>query len=186
MKKIILVAFIISCSILNAQKLLVTPEGLKDSLNIDKNYVIINVEGKTAKELYENVINYINVTYKNPKEVLKGNIENEFVSFETFVANFPLTKNGYAKMNIGTNYLTTLSFKDGKIKYEISDIKMKAVDSKYEVLFTGGAFSGYPIYNKSGELKREETKEDIEKYFNNNIKNIFDYISGKSKASEGW
>ena len=42
----------------------------------------------------------------------------KFVSFETFVANFPLTKNGYAKMNIGTNYLTTLSFKDGKIKYE--------------------------------------------------------------------
>lgn len=186
MKKILLVTFIISCSLLNAQKLLVTPEGLKDSLNIDKSYVVINIEGKPSKDLYESVIKYINMTYKNPKEVLKGNIENEYISFETYIANFPLTKNGYAKMNIGTKYLTTLSFKDGKIKYEISDIKMKAVDSQYEVLFSGGAFSGYPIYNKSGELKRKETKEDIEKYFNNNIKNIFDYVSGKSKTNEGW
>jgi hypothetical protein len=168
MKKIVLIAFIISCSLLNAQKLLVTPEGLKDSLNIDKSYVVISIEGKTAKDLYESVIKYVNITYKNPKEVLKGNIENEYISFETYVANFPLTKNGYAKMNIGTKYLTTLSFKDGKIKYEISDMEMKAVDSQYKVLFSGGAFSGYPIYNKSGELKREETKEDIEKYFNNN------------------
>lgn len=186
MKKIVLIAFIINCSLLNAQKLLVTPEGLKDSLNIDKSYVVISIEGKTAKDLYESVIKYVNITYKNPKEVLKGNIENEYISFETYVANFPLTKNGYAKMNIGTKYLTTLSFKDGKIKYEISDMEMKAVDSQYKVLFSGGAFSGYPIYNKSGELKREETKEDIEKYFNNNINNIFDYVSGKSKTNEGW
>lgn len=186
MKKIVLFAFIICNSLLNAQKLVVTSEGLKDSLNLDKSYVVINVEGKTAKDLYEGIIKYINVNYKNPKEVLKGNVENEFVSFETHVSNFPITKNGYAKMNIGTNYLTTLSFKDGKVKYEISDIKMKAVDSQYEVLFSGGGFSGYPIYNKSGDLKRKETKDDIEKYFNNNIKNIFDFLSGKTKTNDGW
>jgi hypothetical protein len=186
MKKIILIALMFFSLDGYSQKFSVTPEGLKDSLNIDKSYIVINIEGKTAKDLYESIIKYINVTYKNPKEVLKGNVENEFISFETYVANFPLTKNGYAKMNIGTKYTTTLGFKDGKIKYEISDIKMKAVDSQYEVLFSGGAFSGYPIYNKSGELKRKETKEDIEKYFNNNIKNIFDYVSGKSKTNEGW
>ena len=186
MKKIILIALIFFSLCGYSQKFIVTPEGIKDSLNIDKSYVVINVEGKTAKGLYEGVINYINVTYKNPKDILKGNVENEFISFETFVANFPLTKNGYAKMDIGTKYTTTLTFKDGKIKCEISDIKMKAIDSQYEVLFSGGAFSGYPIYNKSGELKREETKKDIEKYFNNVIKNISDYLSGKNKTNSEW
>ena len=186
MKKLLLFTLIMSSSLLSSQKLIVTPEGLKDSLNLDKGYVVINVEEKTAKDLYDGVIKYINLTYKNPKEVIKGSLVNEFVSFETHVANFPLTKNGFAKMNIATNYITTLSFKDGKVKYEISDIKMKAVDSQYEVLFSGGGFSGYPIYNKSGDLKRKETKEDLEKYFSTNIKSIFDFLSGKNKLNDGW
>jgi len=57
--------------------------------------------------------------------------------------------------------------------------------TKVRVLFSGGAFDGYPIYNKKGELKREETKADLEAYFNNTILKITEFLSGKSE-SQNW
>jgi hypothetical protein len=62
---------------------------------------------------------------------------------------------------------------------------MYADNGGYKVLFTGGAFDGYPIYNKKGDLKRPETKTEIENYFNSKIATISDFLLGKS-AEDKW
>lgn len=178
MNKIILIIVGLLSSISYSQKFTVTPNGLKDEINIDKTFVVISIEDKTAKELYENAIKYINRTYKNPDEVIKGKTESEYLKFITHVPSFLTVKNGGVKMQIEANYTTEINFKDGKIKMEIIALDMFGTNGGYKVLFTGGAFDGYPIYNKKGDLKRPETKTDIETYFNLQIINLANALKG--------
>jgi hypothetical protein len=58
--------------------------------------------------------------------------------------------------------------------------------SKTRVLFTGGITGGYSIYNKKGELKLEETKTDIESYFNSEISKITEFLAGKEVGKADW
>lgn len=186
MKKILVFVFVIMCIYTNAQTLVVTQNGLRDSSNIEKEYVVLNVENKTAKELYDNIMKYINLNYKNPKEVIKGSVEADFIKFDTYVSGFPLVKSMGVTMEMGTNYTTLLSFQDNKIKFEILDLVMKNRNGPTVTIFSGSAFSGYAIFNKSGELKRDETKIDIENYFNNKIKSIVDAAYDRAKSRKDW
>jgi hypothetical protein len=156
------------------QKIVVTPNGLRDSENSDKTFVVIDAEGKTSKQLYDNSIKYVNKNYKNPDHVIKSKIEGEYLRFITHVDNFLIIYNGGVKVSVDVDYTIDLSFKDSKVKFEISEINMYGGD--FPVLFTGGAFDGYPIYNKKLDLKRPETKTDIENYFNLKIKSLSNFL----------
>ncbi len=186
MKKIVFLLLMFLSFYANAQKLVITPTGLKDSANIEKDYVVLNIENKTAKDLYNSAIKYINLNYKNPKEVIKGSLDSDFIKYETYVSNFPVVTSMGAKMEMGTKYTTMLSFQDNKIKYEIIDLIMKNKNGGMQVIFSGSALTGYPIYNKSGELKRNETKTDIENYFNENIKSIIEASFDGTKTKKDW
>lgn len=92
-------------------------------------------------------------------------------------------KNGGAKLPIDGKYSVELSFKDGKVKYEITSLRMyHAVQTAYEIKFTSGGFDGYPIYNKKLELKKPETKKDIETFFNSQVSNLKTALTG----NESW
>jgi hypothetical protein len=176
MKKILMVAIILIASVsAYSQKYVVTPTGLKDEANIEKSFVVITAEGKTAKQLFDNAVKYVNVTYKNPNVVIKGKIENEYLSFVTHSEFY--VENGFAKAPFDMNYLTELTFKDGKVKYEITELVMKN-SAGYELTFTGGGINFF-LYNKSGDLKKPKTKEYLESYFNGSIPRIKDYLENK-------
>lgn len=185
MKRIILFALIAISTISYGQKLVVTPTGLKNTDELEKTFVVINADGKTAKELYDNGLKYINKNYKNPDDVIKGKTEGEYLKFITHVENFLIIKNTGAKIQIDADYTCELSFKDGKVKFEIISLDMPADKGGFKVLFTGGAFDGYPIYNKKGDLKRPETKSEIENYFNSQISTLSDFLQGKN-VNDKW
>jgi hypothetical protein len=85
---------------------------------------------------------------------------------------------------IDANYCTEINFKDGKVKFEIIQLDMYDSYSKnYHVLFSGGIFDGYPIYNKKGDLKRPDLKAYIELYFNSQINSLTDALNGKGKTN---
>lgn len=109
----------------------------------------------------------------------------EYLKIITHVENFLIVNNSGAKISIDADYTYELSFKDGKVKFEIINLIMSAKNGGYKVLFTGGLFDGYPIYNKKGDLKRPETKSDIENYFNLQILKISEFLQGKN-AEDKW
>jgi hypothetical protein len=181
MKKIMMVAIILIASVsVYSQKYIVTPTGLKDESNIEKSFVVINVEGKTTKQLYDNAIKYVNVTYKNPNIVIKGKIDNEYLSFVTHSEFW--VENGFAKAPFDMDYLTELTFKDGKVKYEITELVMKN-SAGYLLTFTGSGINFF-IYNKNGDLKKPKTKDYLETYFNMAIPKIKDYFEDKGKVTK--
>jgi len=92
MKKVTFLIMIFFCSLSYGQKFVLTPNGLRDSLDTEKSYVVINAEGKTAKQLYDSSIKFINKNYKNPSEVIKGNTDSEYLKFETHDPDFLILK----------------------------------------------------------------------------------------------
>jgi hypothetical protein len=181
--KTLLTLFILFISSLTfAQKLVVTPIGLRNESDNEKTYVVLDIENKKAAELYTNALKYINKNYKNPEKVIIGKVENESLKFQTFVGSFMVVKNSIVKIPIDAEYSILLDFKDNKVKFEIQGLDMyySPDGSKTRVLFEGTGIGAYYIYNKKGELKREETKTDIESYFNNEILKIVQFLSGKA------
>jgi len=161
------------------QKLVVTPNGFRNSDDLEKNYVIIPVEGKSANELYSTALKYIQKTYKNPELVIKGNIENEYLKFDTHAKDFIVVKNSFLKTPFSADYTCELSFKDGKVKFEIVSIEIYE-KGKFHLFFKGqGALSGYYVYNNKDELKRQDAKDQLESYFNSQLLIISEYLKNK-------
>ena len=183
MKKLLFTLTLLFSISLFSQELTVTPDGLRDASNNDKSYVVINTPDKTAEQNYNNVLKYINKTYKNPKEVIKGDISFEYLKFDTFVSDFLFVKNGITKVNNRARFSIEISFRNDKVKFEVINLRIFN-DAGYEVLFSGGAFSGFAIYNKKKtKLKKPKTKKDIEVYFNNTINNIKGYLLEDVKST---
>jgi hypothetical protein len=173
------------CSFGYGQKIIVTPDGFKNEIDQEKAFVIIKVDGKDPKDLYSKALHYINKVYENPEKVIKGKIENEFIKVNTHVTDFITIKNSFAKVPISTDYTFELSFKEGKVKYEITSIDMYDKSGRFKLTFKGeGAFSGYFIYNTKDELKKPEAKTDLENYFNNKISVLSEYLN--STSPDNW
>ena len=159
------------------QEFSVTETGLKDNANLQKTYIVINTPGKTAEQSYNNAIKYINKAYKSPKDVIKGDVKGEYISFKTHVSNFLVVKNSGAKVVIDANYTIELSFKGDRVKLEVINLDMYNPEVNSKVLFSGSIWAGFPIYKKkNNKLIRPETKTDIEAYFNNKINLIKGYL----------
>lgn len=168
-----------------SQAYVVTPEGLVDATNPDNSYVVIQAEGKTASELYANAIKYINKSYKSPENVIKGKVEGEHLSYITHVSEFLLYNNTGAKILIAADFTTTLNFKDGKVKFEISELLM-ANSQGFQLKFMGNIFKTYVVYNPKGQLRKPETKADIENYFNGTIKTLTSHLLGEIGGDDNW
>lgn len=183
MKKIILFAFIAISTISYGQKLVVTPTGLRDANDLEKTFVVINADGKTSKELYDNALKYINKNYKSPDDVIKGKTDGEYLKFVTYAPDFISIKNSWVRTPFNAKYTIGLSFKDGKVKYEVIDIEIEN-GAKAPLLFSGSGLNFF-IYNKKGELKREDAKISIEDYFNSNISTLSDFLQSKN-VNDKW
>lgn len=184
MRKVFLILALAVSALGYGQNLVVTPAGLKDASDNEKSFVVLTVEGLTAKQLFDNAIKYVNKNYKNPDDVIKGKTDGEYLKFDTYVPELLFIKNGGVKVFFAAKYTTEMSFKDGKVKYEIIELNMYNPDNNMPLTYTGGTFD-WSIYNKKGVLKREETKKDIETYFNSEINKILESLKGKN-ANDNW
>lgn len=147
MKKVLLLLlFSVSC-FAQEENFSFTKDGFTD-------YVVANVEGKTAAELYKKTLDWVSVTYKNPKEVIKAQIENEYIRIEGsktgLVSVVRMIKSSYE-----SKYQIEISFKDDKYKFDVIEIKYYIAPSQY----TAGGWYDWQTtdvteyYNKKEEIK---------------------------------
>ncbi|QMU64139.1 MAG: hypothetical protein GKR88_07465 [Flavobacteriaceae bacterium] len=176
--------FLLSLLLLNyigfSQEYEVKPNGLKDKSNIKNAFLVIETPEKTTSELYQNAIKY-----KNPDEVIKG--KNEYLRFETYVPQFTKVNNSGAKLDVSMKYTTELRFKDGKVRFEITALSITADNGGRSVEFSGSIWKGYPIYDKkNGDLRLPETKSEIEKYFNNKVIEVKNFLLDIKTEKDDW
>ena len=186
MKKIVIILLLVS-GVLTAQErdFKFTKDGFTD-------YVIGKVPNKTASELYKKSIDWVNITFKNPREVIKAQIENDYIRIEGISSSMLCLKILLSNNCEDGRYQIEISFKDGKYKFDVISLERYFNASQYS---SGG---WYPVgltntsyaYKESGELRStyKNYPEEIESTFNslnNELKKILESDTIPSKK-DGW
>jgi hypothetical protein len=160
-------------------------------------FVVTNVEGKTAPEIYKKAIEWIKVTFKNPDKVLLSTIENEYVRFEGFSETL------YSYNALGQHYEPTkfeieISIKDGKYKFDLIGMQSLAASSAtsaggwYDVKFFTTPMNQEDlekayVFKKDGTLRSAfKYANEVPTYFNNLNKALLDYVVVSQKKNDGW
>jgi hypothetical protein len=168
------------------QKYSATPYGLRDASNLENPYLVLEVEGQTALQLFNNALKYVNEAYRNPEEVIKGKIEGEYLKFNTYsVCCFYINRS--SKIPLYAKYITELKFKDGKVRYEIIELEIEQPSVGTQFKFTSDSKKFYSIYRDENgvvTLLSEENKSAVEEFFNGQAGSLLAYLKAANKTEE--
>lgn len=149
-------------------------------------FIVVPVDGKPQAELYKKTIEWINVNYNSPKEVIKAQIENDYIRIEgsskCLVRSFLL--NGC----YDTRYQVEISFKENKYKFDLIKIEYYIEPNKY----SNGGWVDYnlidvkPYFKSSGEIKirYKNEYESFPKYFNDLNAELLKYILSNETSTK--
>jgi hypothetical protein len=177
MKHLILVLLLIAPAAGYSQFKL-TPLGFVSDVDSTKNYVVTEAPGSTQAQLYKSALLYLSSLYVSPKEVL-STIENESITVNAIATKAIKMKVLYLNPSWDVNYTVTFQFKDGKLRIlqpSINRITTQTGDVYRTASVIGGSGSNHKeIYNKKGELKQKDGKQNLELMINA-------YVSAASKG----
>lgn len=151
-------------------------------------YVVTEIPGKTQSDLYKKVMDWVSVTYKNPKEVIKAQIENDYIRIQGASSVLVVFNILGSKTYYDSRYQIEISLKDGKYKFDVIEIEFYTTPSKYGV----GGWSaltltpGDYLYNKKGEIRSNYKyfPELIPTYFNQLNKELESFLKSDSIPSK--
>jgi hypothetical protein len=159
-----------------------TKDGLTD-------FVVIPVADKTQNEIYKKTLDWVAMNFKEPGEVIKATIENEYIRIEGFSKE--LICYSYMGKRCGdTKYEIEISFKDGKYKFDVLSISEYNNQSK-SILWTNFDIVNTAAYfDKKGEAKSSYKfiVTTVPEHFNNlnlNLKNFL-VSDGVSSKKNDW
>lgn len=176
MKRIILLSVITISSFCYGQKLVLKPTGFEP--------VVFQVDSIKAPTIYKRAMDWIQLTYKNPKEVLKASIENESIRLEGFTGNaFVRTFKSGNKSNYGLYYTLEIYIKDGRYRFVFTPNQIVTDDNTK--IFRFGIpdfFDGKVDINGNSY---EGCASTLESSTNELALSLYNYILGK-KENNNW
>lgn len=172
MKKVLLVLLMLVSFYSNAQEteFKFTKEGFTD-------FVITSVEGKTAQELYKKTLDWVSVTYKNPKEVIKAQIENDYIRIEGAKSGMLCMKSLGMLFCNDVRYQIEISLKDGKYKFDLTKLEQYTAPSQY----VSGGWSEVGIANTSYFYKENGDLKSLFKLYPTSIETEFNLLNTSLK-----
>ncbi|MCT4135074.1 DUF4468 domain-containing protein [Elizabethkingia anophelis] len=127
-------------------------------------YVVTEVNNYKKEDLYNKTIEWINRYYKNPKEVIKGTIINDYIRIEGYSDNAFRRPAIGGVVNNPLKYQIEVSFKDGKYKFEVISMEIK---NYMFPQFSNNPFMAFNL-SKDNEYVRKKNGE---------YRNTFKYIT---------
>ena len=136
--------------------------------------IIINIDSINAEAIYKKTLNWVQESYKTPKEVLKTNIENEKIRVDGFKKNAWFYKSLGVTNSYDMEYSFEIEFKDNKIRLTFTPGQFWANNQK--VLYDYKTF-----FKNSGEVKGayKDAKPSLEQSMNALVSSLYNYIKGK-------
>lgn len=134
----------------NAQeKIEITPIGIS---NLSQ---VITLPGLNSKQIYDNLNNYIQTNFYNPNKVEKGNIENQFISFN---GEKSISNNNQVKK---LNYFVSIDIKDEKVRLTFNKLteSIPYLNITKEWIGTNGSL----YFDKSGNIIKRYNADKIAK-----------------------
>lgn len=151
-----------------------TKDGITD-------YLVVEVPGKTAAELYQQTISWINTYYKTPEKVIKAKIENDYIRIEGFAQSL-IVFNVIGKTRYDGLYQLEISFQEGKYKFDV--ISVDLLNTKSDPHMTLTNMSEY--YKPDGKLKNlyKYYPYSFTSYFNGVQNSLYEYLNGTNTAKK--
>ena len=158
-----------------------------DINGLNQEYLVMTVDSTTQQEIFNNSVNWIKETYKNPDKVIKMSIENKKVRFEGSQQGLICIK--ALGMNTCYNALYTIEieFKENRYKFTPLSLSYRVPPSQYnagatvEVSFKDG--SGCYKNNKSIRKVFASIPPTVENLFNSLNKSLNEYVKKESIES---
>lgn len=189
----LLVALLIAMPV-RSQYFVLTEDGLKPSKDPSLNFVVIDKEGKSKEDLFNQVKSFITAYYASPKDVM-SEYENDMITLNAISEGDVQCKKGLVMLPFETNYTIVFMFKDGKIRVNSPSINSMLAESttiggdigdSYQLAFTknDNIYSGMErivVFKGKGKTTKG-AKESIESFFNSLIDKIVNY----EEKSDDW
>lgn len=164
---------------LYGQKFVLTPDGVVNSGEPEKDYIVMEFDGLSQTELYQKTELFTTDLMFDPKEAISF-VEYEVIKISGFQEN-AIRRNKYHAFDL--RYTLTFKFKDGKIRIDTPTMEMTAFNQHEQTLHVQhkADLAGFNIgiYNPEGTLKSKMAKLDLETFFNTIVDNLAAQIVGK-------
>ena len=150
-------------------------------------FIIVKTEGKTKEELYKKTIEWINKSYNKPSEVIKAQVENDYIRFQG------VSKEKYCWDALVTfcndiRYEVEISFKDGKYKFEVLSLEDYHVTGASGLRVWGkiNYKDSWTHFKKDGEVRKMYAKnvQQITAFFDGLNKELYDYIYNQNETAK--
>ena len=185
MRKLSLLLFCISSLLCFSQSFVATPSGLVCAADETKEYVVVSFEGISAERLYQLTQNFRQKHYANPTKVIQVDITNEFLSINTFAGRFMNFSHWGVSMGVDINFTAEFSFKDGKIKIQFTNCKMKFSDNaRNDLPYISNGMS-WGVFDKKANPTKD-LPEQYENYFNKYVSDYMLFINNYEKIKDDW
>jgi len=157
----------------------------EDKPSFPPQYVVIEKEGMSVEDGYQRAIEWINVTYKNPAEVIKSQIENKYLRMEGYVSGLYIADRMGLVAPYDVKYVISFNFKENKIKFDVDSATFYIGPTQYS---SGGwynlSFVNSTLYKKNGKPKYELTKaKKVLDYFNGLATSVQEYVNKPVEAA---
>ena len=180
MKKLILMLAMVLPIYAQAQFKL-TINGFVDEKDSAKDYIVYDFKGKNQKDLYIDVLKFINTSYKSPQDVI-NEVEPEMITISGFEES--CISIGKVKKILGTKmsmtggydlqYNIVMRFKDGKLRVDAPSFECTSKSGgRVSRLVLSGSNGGFGtevitgLFKKDGRPSRENAIKMLEDFFNN-------------------
>lgn len=175
-KQILLILFIISGFNAYNQTLF----EFNSNGDIDPNPNVIELEYSDI-DIYQKVIDWINLNFKNPDFVLKGKSEDNFLRFSGIEKNLSNYKSMGVYMNYDLFYTIRIDFKESKYRITIENAYLK--EGNY--VLNNEKIMDFAKGKKMKRAMTEYSKKSII-YLNQINKSIYNYVTGKTENQDDW
>ncbi len=154
-----------------------TPEGLRDSADKRKKYVMIDGAGLSAKQLYDRALLYFTLSSRDSAKQIRIKWDSVDIIFDSY-DNYLFTAEYLMHYSpVYAYYSIELRFYPGAVRYEIMDPDLVEMDSGQKLLVKGSPLSAHCIYNRHDKPLKPDLKLKIEKFFNGELANIVHYLN---------
>lgn len=158
MREKLLLFFVSVIFQVNAQYISITKDGITD-------YVVSDCEGIAKDVMYGKAIEWVNLTFKNPNEVLIANLENNIIRLEFSETSKPIKK-----------FVVEIQFRDNRYKFDPISIMFPTVPvPSNDFLKTLDKY-----FKKDGSLKSRTsmTVRSVQNILNSTNISLKNYING--------
>jgi hypothetical protein len=132
----------------------------EENPELNNQYVVFEKDSMSISDGYNIVLDWINITYNTPKEVIKAQLKDEYIRIEGFnSAITSMTSLGLTHFYSG-KYSITFEFKENKIKMELTKLQVYTEPTQ----FSAGSWSDINPSLVSTLKKNGKQRKSISQY----------------------